>query len=339
MAIQAKNAIDMQVSNNAQQKEAEVRVLVLGATGFLGSNTVSTLLHHGHEVVAYCRRSRKSEILSANGVEVVEGDLFDLESFDLSLKSVDWLIHLASTTSPSDSLLNPENETANLKASRYVFAKAVEEGVAKILYSSSGGTLYGTAPRLPVKETQPTDPMLPYARNKLAIENELCRICDKSKTRYVILRYGNPYGPNQYPSRGTGVVTAWLEAARNEAPIYLFGDGEISRDYLFVSDAVSATLASLEARNASGIYNIGTGVSTTLDSLLNLVHEVTGRKLVVVRVSQRPSDSVKAIALDSSKALADFDWRPIVVLREGIAETWNWVVDGEPFLMGQDQRS
>jgi UDP-glucose 4-epimerase len=159
-------------------------------------------------------------------------------------------------------------------------------------------------------------------------------LCDGTRTTPVVLRFGNPYGPNQYPEKGTGVITAWLRAVREKKPIVIYGTGDSARDFFYVSDAVAAMIQALESDRAAGIYNIGSGMATSLNEIIRIIEEVTGRKLNALKATERPSDAVKVVALDSSKAFDDFGWKPKVSLPEGIALTWKWVEAGEPFTMG-----
>lgn len=311
-----------------------MKVVVLGVNGFLGSNLASELLRRNVKVTGFGLKDPRNKVLRDHGVEMIEGDLLDITTLNLPFEGVDWVVHYASTTSPKESLLEPKKDSMNLTASRILFERAIKHRVKKILFSSSGGTVYGDSPRVPAKETDPVHSIIPYTKTKLAIEAELLAMCQNTGTVPVVLRYSNPYGPNQYPAKGTGVITAWLEAVRDGRPIVLYGDGESARDYVYISDAVRATVAALESPKARGIYNIGTGVPTSLNELLRVVGSVTNRRLNVSKAAQRPSDVVRAIALDSQKALNEFGWKPVVSLKDGISETWKWVLKGEPFEVG-----
>lgn len=308
-----------------------MRIVILGADGFLGSHIVSALKGSNLDIVAFCPRSPRLEVLRRRGVTVIEGDFLDLSTLSIPFEGVDWVVHLASTTTPIQSIKDPVRDAANLDASKMVFRMAVEAGVKRILFSSSGGTVYGNNPSLPARETDPTHPSIPYAKTKLEIERDLLSRCAGTETVPLILRYANPYGPNQYPAGGTGVVTAWLESARNGEPITLYGDGDTARDFLYVSDAASAALGALRGERARGVYNVGTGIAVSLNTLLRTVEEVIGERLLVRRLPSRTSDTVRAIALDSTRAYLDFGWRPTVSLSEGIARTWKWVQSGENF--------
>ena len=312
-----------------------MRVVVVGATGFIGSNVASSLLRRGDDVIAFSRKSARAEALGRAGVEVVEGDLSDLETVSrLNLGGVDVLIHCASTTTPRKSISDPEADEMDVASSAEIFDRAIDAGVGKIVFSSSGGTVYGNPTVLPVKEDQPTNPLIPYARTKVRIESNLTERCSRSGTTPVILRYGNPYGPNQYPMRGTGVVTAWLEAARDKSTIHVFGHPHTARDFVFISDAVEAMVSSIDNDKASGTYNIGTGNATSLETLLETVERVVGTRLDSVREPPRPSDSISKIALDSTRARDHRGWKPRTNLEEGMSATWRWVQAGAPFLIG-----
>jgi len=311
-----------------------MKAVVLGVSGFLGSNLASELLRRKVKVIGFGLKDSRNHVLTEHGIEMIEGDMLDLATLKIPFDGVDWVIHYASTTSPTESMLEPKKDSMNLTASRIIFEDAIKRSVKKIVFSSSGGTVYGDSPRVPVKETDPVHSLIPYTKTKLAVEAELIRMCQNTSTVPVVLRYANPYGPNQYPAKGTGVITAWLEALRDDKPIVVYGDGESARDYVYISDAVNATVAALESPNARGTYNVGTGTPTSLNELLQMVEAVTQRKLSVSRTMQRPSDVVKTIALDSTKAFAELGWKPTTSLRDGIAKTWEWVQKGEPFVIG-----
>jgi UDP-glucose 4-epimerase len=312
-----------------------MRAVILGATGFLGSNLISELMKRGVDIIAFSPKSDRSRILEQHGVKVIHGDFLKPETLDdIPFNGVDWLVHFASTTSPKSSMLEPHRDEANLTASSIVFQKAIDAGVKKILFSSSGGTVYGDTGDEPVKETEKTRPNIPYTRTKLAIENELEELTHGTRTVPLTLRYGNPFGPNQYPAKGTGVVTAWLEAARDNKPIMIYGKGENARDFFYVSDAVSAAVMALESEKEKGIYNIGSGKATSLNDLLQIIVSVTGTKSSVMRIMERPSDAVKVIALDASRARDEFGWSAAVGIEQGVALTWKWVRAGAQFQIG-----
>lgn len=312
-----------------------MKVMVAGATGFLGSNLVSKLLERGDDVVAFSRKGDRADILRAAGVEVVEGDLNDHRTIlSLQLEGVDSLVHHASTTSPAASVAGSGTDEADIVSSAMLFRHAVEAGVKKIIFSSSGGTIYGDPKIIPVNENHPVDPLIPYARTKLAIESELRLACRDSDTDQVTFRYGNPYGPNQYPSRGTGVITAWLEAIRDGNPIHVFGHLTNARDFIFISDAADAAIAVLDSSEARGTYNIGTGKATALKEVLETIEKVIGRRPHIVESPPRASDKVSRIALDSTRAQEHFGWTPVTTLEEGVSRTWKWVRDGAPFSVG-----
>lgn len=311
-----------------------MRAIVLGANGFLGSNMLSELMRLNVKATAFCYPDERAKAVKETGVEVIEGDFLKPETLDFSLSGYDWVIHMASTTTPKESVEDPKKDEANLTASSAIFRRAVEAKAGKILFPSSGGTVYGDLLKSPAKETHPTKPMIPYTRTKVALEQALFDICRNTSTVPIILRYGNPYGPNQYPARGTGVVTAWLEAARDSKPITLFGEGKAARDFIYVSDAVDAAIMALESKEARGVYNIGSGVATTLFELVLVIEKVTKKRLDVNKVPPRPSDVVSSISLDSSRASNDFGWNAKVGLDEGIKKTWKWVKRGEQFVVG-----
>ena len=308
-----------------------MKALIFGGNGFLGSSIAGGFLERNEEIVVFDQKSPKSDLMRKKGIQVIEGDLLKIDDSKVSFDGVDYVIHLASITSPSESMENPERDKMNLAISQRIFEKAISAGVKKILFSSSGGTIYGLPEKIPVNETYPPDPKIPYAVTKLQIERKLTELCRNSGTIPLIFRYGNPYGPNQYSGRGTGVITAWLEAIRDGKSIDIFGSEENARDFFFVKDATDACLMALNSPKARGVYNIGSGKPTTLRMIIDTMKQVTGRKVDVNTLPPRPNDKVSRIALDIRKAERDFGWKQKIGLAEGIEKTWRWVLDGEPF--------
>lgn len=310
-----------------------MRVLVFGANGFLGSNMLYRLMRLNAHVTAFCYPDEKSEALKNSGLEVIEGDFLRVETLDIPMGGFDWIVNMASATTPNESVEHPWREEANLGAAKIIFRRAVEAGAERILFPSSGGTVYGSCLDLPADESQPTQSVTPYTKTKIATERLLLDICTGTSTVPIILRYGNPYGLNQFAARGTGVVTAWLEAARDSKPIVLFGDAKAARDFIYVSDAIDAAIMALESKKARGIYNIGSGVATTLDELTLIIERITAKRLRVRKVAPRSSDVVNSIALDSTHAKEDFGWVSKVGLEEGIRKTWTWIRGGGEFVI------
>jgi len=304
---------------------------VTGATGFLGSNLISRLLKSGTEIIAIDLKGERSKTLEENGVTFVEADLLKAQDLHIDFRDLDWIFHFAGLASPKESTANPGIASNDILASKMIFRKAIGEGIRKIVFPSSGGTVYGQPQHLPIDENHPTNPLIPYAAAKVEIERMLLDMCRGTATMPVILRYSNPYGPNQYFNRGTGVITHWLETVREKGQVTMYGSGEEARDYIFVSDAIEAAVSVVEKDAPHQLYNIGSGIPTSLNELLMAIETVTRTKLDIRRYPPRNLDVVRAIALDSSKASTDFDWRPKVPLENGLRTTWEWVQNGEPF--------
>jgi len=314
-------------------ERGRLKIIIFGGAGFLGSSIAKRLLEKNNEIIVFDLKSPKSDLMRKKGIQVIEGDLLKIDDAKISFEGVDFVIHMASVTSPSESMENPEKDKMNLTISQRIFDKAIAAGVKRILYPSSGGTIYGMPEKLPVDETQPPNPIIPYAATKVKIERKLMEMCEDSGTIPLVFRYGNPYGPNQHPAHGTGVITAWLERIRDEKPIDLYGGGEAARDYIFVQDATDACLMASSSARAEGIYNIGSGVPTTLSEIIETMKKVTERKIEINFFSLRPNDKVSRISLDIRKSKRDFGWKPKISLEKGVEATWRWVMDGEPFVI------
>mgnify|MGYP001595638612 FL=1 len=184
-----------------------------------------------------------------------------------------------------------------------------QQGVKKIVFISSGGTVYGNSVQCPISETDATDPVCSYGISKLSIEKYLHLFYHLHGLDYVVLRAANPFGERQNPRSGQGAVATFLWKFLRQEPIEIWGDGNISRDYFYISDLVSAILTAIEEKTPSKLYNIGSGVPHSLNKLVNFMQRVTGRTKVVQYSPARKLD-VATNFLDISRAQKELHWQP-----------------------------
>ena len=301
--------------------------LVLGGAGFLGSHVAEALLRNGRAVRVFDRpnadMARLEEI--PRGWEYVGGDFLNEADQAEALRGVSTVFHLISTTIPATSSLNPIYDVeTNLTSTLRCIELALESGVKRIVFVSSGGTVYGRPQNMPITEEHPTEPLVSYGVVKLAIEKYLRLYWRLYGLSYRILRLSNPYGPRQDIAGAQGAASVFLGHAHAGEPIEIWGDGSVVRDYIYVGDAVEGILAAEASEGPEGLYNIGSGEGVSLNDLVAHIRDAAGRDVEVRLLPGRPFD-VPANVLDIGKARRDLGWSPRVPLAEGLRRTWEWL--------------
>lgn len=295
-------------------------VLVIGGNGFLGSSLVEGLRAAGSAVRVLDVAPARSDV-DWSQVDYRIGGLGDARVLAEALDGVERVYHLASTTVPGSSNLDPVYDVStNLIGSLRLIQSMVEAGVRRIVFFSSGGTVYGNPERIPVDERHPLRPISSYGVIKVAIENYLLMYQRLGMLDPLILRPSNPYGPRQSVSGMQGAIGAFLGKARAGEGVRIWGDGEIVRDYLYIDDLVELAVRA-GASAECGVYNAGSGAGQSLNELCALVRELTGQSLPVEYLPGRDFD-VSKIVLDIQAARTRFDWSPQVSLRDGVERTW-----------------
>ncbi|MGB3633398.1 MAG: NAD-dependent epimerase/dehydratase family protein [Rubrobacteraceae bacterium] len=308
-------------------------MLVTGAAGFIGSHLVERLVAEDHEVLGidaftgYYSRGRKERNLAAvaedPGFKLIEGDLLKLNLGEI-LSGVDAVFHLAGEPGVRRSWggnFGRYMERNVLSTQRLL--EAVSGSQARFVYVSSS-SVYGSDCGGPVDEDHARRPASPYGASKLAAE-ELVELYRRERgVPATVLRYFTVYGPRQRPEMA---LARFLFAARKRRPVEVFGDGEQTRDTTYVSDAVEATVASLEA--APGIYNVGGGTRATVNEMLDAVRRVTGKD-VEVRYGPPAAGDVRSTWADSRRAERELGYAPRTSLEDGIAAQAEWAMRESP---------
>ena len=305
-----------------------MNILILGGAGFIGSHVVETLLAAGHRVRVFEHPACNPVNLAgvADRIELHRGDFTRPEELTPALAGIEVVVHLVGTVLPASSNLDPgfDIET-NLKATVALLEQALAAGVGKVVFASSGGTVYGVPESLPLNEKSPTDPLSSYGIVKLAIEKYLKLFHHLHGLDYTVLRIANPYGERQNPAGAQGAVAVFLGRIRDGRPLEIWGDGEIARDYLYIGDLARAFLAACETSRPEKLFNIGSGRPCTLNRLIELLREVTGLPVEVSYQPARPCD-VPVNYLDCSLAARVLDWGPRVSFKTGLIRTWKWML-------------
>ncbi len=305
-----------------------MRSLVTGGAGFIGSHLVDRLLAAGDEVVVLDdlstgRRENLEQALAA-GAELVEGDITDAALVrDLfERRQPERVFHLAAQIDVRRSVADPVFDLGvNVAGTLNLLLAAHESGVARFAFASTGGAIYGEGAgrELPLTEDAECQPDAPYGQSKLAAEGYLRLWTRLHGLSTVALRLGNVYGPRQDPLGEAGVVAIFAGAMLDGRRPRVFGDGEQTRDYVYVGDVVDAFLAAAGA-DATGAFNVGTGRETSVLELGRRIAAACGAAFEPELAPPRPGE-VQRIAIDSSLAAERLGWRPATGLGEGLELT------------------
>jgi Nucleoside-diphosphate-sugar epimerases len=304
------------------------KVAVFGGDGFLGSHFVEQLLLQGHEVTVF-GHTRHGAVGNLSGVEGrfrrVLGEFSDSGAVAAALRGQDIAAHFILSSTPVDSWGQPlRTIETDLQPSVRFFELAAEAGVRKIIFASSGGTLYGPHDG-PADESEAPHPFSPHGIVKLCAEHFLTYFREQAGIASDSYRIGNAYGPRQVLGRSQGVVAAWIGRILDGRPLDVYGDGHTLRDYVFVRDAARLMTFSLHDINDSGTYNLGTGKGTSILELLRIFESVAGRPFEYRLHPRRASDNPSAI-LASDRLLRHFPDFHFQALEEGVRETFAWAV-------------
>jgi UDP-glucose 4-epimerase len=316
------------------------RVLVTGGLGFIGSHIVESLLEAGatHVRILDNYRSGSEQNIAAvsDRVDVVRGDILNVEDLRAALRGVDWVSHMAAQLEITRAIDDPvEDLTTNTVGTLNLFAVCAELGVRRIIQASSAG-VYGQAVTTPQREDEhPTEPNWAYGVSKLANEKYAAIMREVHGLEITSLRYGIVYGPREWYGR---VLTIFLKRALQRLPLVVFGDGEQIRDFVFVDDVVAMHNRCLEVAAAgSEIFNVATGSGTTVNELARMVIDVTGVDVEVVHEDvpegatsklldrRRLPQELKTLVQSRDKAERLVGWVPKIALGAGLAQEWEWL--------------
>lgn len=301
--------------------------LVLGGAGFIGSHLSEALQRAGHHVRIFARPhgDRLAWFPRASGFETFTGDFLNPQSLLPALRGAEIVFHLVSTTLPKSSNDNPMYDVeTNLLGTLRLLELCRGQKVRKVVFVSSGGTVYGVPQRVPLDENHPTDPTCSYGIHKLAVEKYLHLARVVHGLDYCVLRPANLYGPRQRLDIAQGAVAVFLDRAMRGAAIEIWGDGSVVRDYVYVEDAVQAIVAAMAFDGEPRVFNVGSGAGVSLNQLVEQVRALVARPVRVEYKAARSLD-VPVNVLDSSLAARHLAWRPSTPLSEGLRRTYEWM--------------
>jgi len=300
------------------------KAVVTGGAGFIGSHLAETLAEQGYHVIVLddlsaARNESIEDVLRKDNVEFAQGSITDRPLLQKLFHGAHCIFHLAAAVSVPQSIDDPRScHETNLTGTLNVFIAARDNGVAKVVYSSSSA-VYGDLPATPAIESLTLNPKSPYAVTKLAGEHYGQVFQEVYGLPTISLRYFNVYGPRQNPnSEYSGVITKFIDLVSRGKPPVIFDDGEQTRDFVYVKDVVEATILAAKTK-ASGVFNIAAGASFTVNRLAELVTELMGKDLEPIHQQPRPGDIRYSLA-DISKARG-LGFAPQYGLKEGLRET------------------
>lgn len=296
-----------------------MKILVTGGCGFIGSHIVDAYIAEGHNVAVIDDLST-GDIGNLNpeakfyemDVNSDLQDVFEREKFEV-------INHHAAQINVRTSVDDPLFDArVNILGTINLLSLAVQQGVNRFIYASSGGAVYGEPEELPANEKTPLCPLSPYGVSKVAAEKYILTYAHLFGLDSFILRYSNVFGPRQIAKSEAGVISIFIEHILKGEPCIVYGDGEQTRDYVFVGDVVEANILALDC--SSNIINIGTGIETSVNDLITIFSSILGRIAEHQHVDPRPGEVLRSV-LDCQKASLEIGWHPDVVLKDGIIKT------------------
>ena len=305
-----------------------MNILVTGGAGFIGSHLVDAYLEEGHRVVVLDNLSTGDQDNLNHNARFVEGDvrdtdmvkpLFEMEKFDL-------VNHHAAQLDVRISVASPAFDAEqNIIGSINLLQAAVETGVERFIFASSGGTVYGDQQVFPADETHTTNPISPYGVSKLSVEKYLGYFSHQYGLRYGVLRYTNVYGPRQNSHGEAGVVAIFCRKMLNDEQPVIFGSGEQTRDYVYVGDVAAANVKALEylGEHGAGIFNICTNTEITINNLFNQLNGMVENRFEETHAPAKPGEQFRSVCA-WDKAAKELGWKPEVGIEEGLQRTMEY---------------
>lgn len=300
--------------------DRKVNTLVLGGNGFVGSHLVDRLLEQGH-AVRVLDKYPETFRQPLSGIEYCQGDFGNRGLVAEALDDIDVVFHLISTTLPKTSNDDPAFDIqSNLIDTIHLLEQCVTRRVKKVVFVSSGGTVYGPPQWLPVKENHPTEPVCSYGISKMAIEKYLALYLHLYGLDYAVVRLSNPYGERQNPRGIQGAIPVFMDRVLRNETIEIWGDGSVIRDFIYIRDVVEAMTLAACSNTGQKIFNIGSGAGLSLNDLIAAIGK-TCETTPSVRYSPARTFDVPAIYLDISRAREELAWTPVTPLRVGLERT------------------
>src|SRR5215831_17034327 len=312
-------------------KLAGNRIVVTGGAGFVGSNVVRKLLTENANVVVlddFYTGDESNLPRDQKNLEIVRGSVTDFDLVRDVVTDASLVFHLAARNIIVSTRNPREDYEVNIGGTLNVLISARELKVPRVVYSSST-SVYGNPRYLPINEDDATNMLSPYAVSKFAGENYCKAFYESYGLSSSVVRYSNVYGTAQRPDNPyCGVVSKFFESAMKGESPRIHGDGEQTRDFTYIDDAVEATLMAAFSPKAEGqVYNVGTGRETTVNQLARLIIEITGAGVEPVWIDRRDIDNIRRRVVNIEKIRRELRWAPSVTIEQGLRRTYQWLTD------------
>jgi len=309
-----------------------MQVLVLGGCGFIGSHIVDACLASDYHVSVIDRSAEKFRP-PLQGVQYYYEDLLSIGTLKHVIRDADVVIHSISSTNPASSNANPEADVeSNLFGMLRLLECMREQQTTRIIFLSSGGTVYGTPKVLPIPEEHPLEPLCSYAAVKLAIEHYLHIYTTLHGFQSTVIRPANPYGPRQWYAGSQGVIANFTAHAIENKPLSLWGTGADVRDFFHVTDLARLCIDCIRS-GQTGIYNAGSGQGHSIQEIIDTLEQIHGSEIGVKRMEKRNFD-IPRVVLDITKVQTDLHWLPQIELLPGMHDYYQWL---QPILQPSGQ--
>lgn len=302
-----------------------MKILITGGAGFIGSHISKLLLDLGHQVVIIDNLSKGHQELVPAGAKLIKADIADENACAVALEGVESVIHMASWIEVPLSVTDPVGfANNNIMASIHLLQAMLKANVKKIVFSSSA-VVYGNPKRLPLNEDDPISSANPYAASKVAVENFLTSYNFIHGFDVTILRYFNPYGPNERHQPETHAIPNFIKSALKDEPIPLYWKGSQVRDFIYVEDLAAAHVKVLDLKGLN-IFNVGTENGTKVVDVVNTIYKILGKKPKIQDLGERIGD-VPANFASSQKLKKATSWQAKYSLEAGLKKTIEWFHD------------
>ncbi len=307
------------------------KIVVLGADGFIGKNLVEALADNSSNHIVAFDRFKNFAITShhpfskISNVSVVPGNFFNRDDMHTILRGADYVFHLISTTTPATSANDPYIDIdTNIRQTVELLEICVNKGVRRVIFPSSGGTVYGNIDDDMISELTAPQPKSPYGIGKVTIEHYLRYFKHTHGLDYIVYRIANPYGHGQNIYGKQGVIPIFMHHFLRHKPITVLGDGTMMRDYLYVDDLINMVVSTYNLPAQHSEYNIGSGRGVSINQLVAVIEKVVGFS-VPIEHQVMPATYVQKSVLDIRRFVNEFGIEPSVGLEEGIKRTWDYV--------------
>ncbi len=303
------------------------KTIIYGGGGFIGSHIAEGLIAEGYDVTIFDKLNFDKRNISHLGkkIKVIEGDFHNEIELKDSIKHAGIVFHLVSSTLPASSNQNPVYDAeTNLISTLRLLGECVKHKIEKVIFISSGGTVYGIPEELPINESHHRGPICSYGIIKKTIEDYLFMYNKLYNLDYNVFRLSNPYGERQNPFVAQGVIPVFLKKMINKETIEIWGDGEVTRDYIYIKDVVKAINKSINKKTQSNVYNLGSGTGYSLNEILVKINRQTGLT-PKVRFQKGRDVDVPVNILDVKLLKNELNWKPETEIEQGIRITYDYL--------------